>query len=89
MALLAYLPSDDARIQRGVRWLLDNQSPEGHGGLVNGFAVGERSGRSWQEPLYTATGFPGHMMLGYEFYSHYWPMMALGRFVKSRGKQAE
>jgi squalene-hopene/tetraprenyl-beta-curcumene cyclase len=79
-ALLAYCPASDPHIVAGVTYLIDTQTQEGHGGLINGCVVGERMGRSWLEHGHTATGFPGHMMLGYEFYSHYFPMMALGRF---------
>lgn len=78
--LLAYCPASDPHAVAGIAFLIDTQTQDGHGGLVNGSAVGERMGRSWLEHGYTATGFPGHMMLGYEFYSHYFPLMALGRW---------
>jgi len=89
MALLAVnRPQDRAAIERGCRFLVESQ----------------RDG-SWDEPHYTATGFPGYgvgqsirlgdpevarrlmqgtelsraFMLRYDYYRHYFPMMALGR----------
>ncbi|KAK4503569.1 hypothetical protein PRZ48_004484 [Zasmidium cellare] len=88
MTLLAFRPTSDKAIMRGVEFLLNTQTQEGYGGKVNGLSPGDRAGRSWTEEMLTSTGFPGHLMLGYEFYSHYWPMMALGRFVAKRQHEA-
>lgn len=71
MGLLAYSsPSDDA-IERGVAYLLSSQTD----------IVGE--GASWPERLYTGTGFPGYFYIGYRYYRHYFPMMALGRYIEA------
>lgn len=40
-------------------------------------------GASWPETKYTGTGFPGHFYFGYTLYRHYFPMMALGRYLKA------
>ena len=40
-------------------------------------------GASWPESLYTGTGFPGYFYIGYTLYRHYFPMMALGRYVEA------
>ena len=71
MALLAHLPRDDDSIERGVRWLLLVQAAEG------------KHGASWPERIYTGTGFPNHFYLGYTLYRHYFPMMALGRYLQT------
>jgi squalene-hopene/tetraprenyl-beta-curcumene cyclase len=39
--------------------------------------------KTWPGEAYTGTGFPNHFYLGYTLYSHYFPMMALGRFVQA------
>lgn len=69
MALLAHVPRNDEAIQRGIRWLLLTQESE------------EGKGWSWPERIYTGTGFPNHFYLGYTMYRHYFPMMALGRYL--------
>lgn len=92
-ALMALLSVGDASllpsIRSGIDYLARTLTPDG----------------SWEEELYTATGFPGYgvgeriplddpelheklqqgpelsrgFMLGYEMYSHYFPMLALAR----------
>lgn len=39
-------------------------------------------GATWPEKRYTSTGFPNFFYIGYTLYPHYFPMMALGRFVQ-------
>lgn len=38
---------------------------------------------TWSTERYTGTGFPNHFYLGYTFYSHYFPMMALGGYLRA------
>ena len=71
MGLLAFLPADDPSVERAVRWLISGQRQ------VDG-------GSKWPETAYTGTGFPGFFYIGYDLYSHYFPMMALGRYYKSK-----
>ena len=52
---------------RGVGWLVEHQ--QGDGG--------------WDEPQYTGTGFPGDFYINYELYRLVFPVMALGRWVRS------
>ena len=40
--------------------------------------------KTWPGEAYTGTGFPNHFYLGYTLYSHYFPMMALGRFLQAK-----
>ncbi|ERF75823.1 hypothetical protein EPUS_01653 [Endocarpon pusillum Z07020] len=38
---------------------------------------------SWPERLYTGTGFPRKIYIGYSDYRHYFPMIALGQYVRA------
>lgn len=72
MALLAYLPPNDAEIQRGIEWLVAHQNADG------------KASGSWDEEEFTGTGFPNHFYLRYHLYRHYFPLMALGRFCQGQ-----
>lgn len=71
MGLLAFLPADDAAVERAVRWLVSKQRTTD-------------DGATWPETAYTGTGFPGFFYIGYDLYRHYFPMMALGRYCKAK-----
>src|SRR5436190_16703512 len=71
IGLLAYLSPDDEAIVKGVEWLVREQVDTEDGG---------KGGRSWKEDFYSGVGFPNFYFLGYGYYSHYFPMMALGRW---------
>ncbi len=65
-ALIGLLAGEDQlsdSVMRGVEWLLNHQNEAG----------------SWDETEFTGTGFPNHFYLRYYMYSHYFPLMALGR----------
>ena len=68
LALLAALPEsgDEARkaVTKGIHFLVETQEEDGQ----------------WEEPYFTATGFPGDFMIKYHLYRNYWPLMALGRY---------
>jgi squalene-hopene/tetraprenyl-beta-curcumene cyclase len=69
-ALLALIAADaePAATARGVQWLVDNQQPDG----------------SWDESLYTGTGFPGDFYINYEMYRMVFPISALGRYLRAK-----
>lgn len=88
MGLLAYLPSEDMSIQLGIQWLLRNivhpsEEPEEafEGGLQ--IPTNTTTGGTWNERHFTGTGFPKHLYVKYHLYRHYFPMMALGRYLRS------
>jgi squalene-hopene/tetraprenyl-beta-curcumene cyclase len=68
-ALLALLAAggDDAMAsaEQGVAWLAQTQRSDG----------------SWDEPLFTGTGFPGDFYINYHLYRLVFPISALGRYV--------
>ncbi|RAL11209.1 terpene cyclase/mutase family protein [Aspergillus homomorphus CBS 101889] len=70
MALLAYQPHTDEMVELGVRHLVESLN-----------VVDENMG-TWTDKTYTGTGFPNHFYLGYVYYAHYFPMMALGRYMR-------
>jgi squalene-hopene/tetraprenyl-beta-curcumene cyclase len=66
-ALLALLAAGQTgpMVDRGVAWLVGNQTPEG----------------SWNEPQFTGTGFPNDFSINYHLYRLVFPISALGRYV--------
>ena len=71
MGLLTHICPTDKAVRTGIAHLVCSQTDK----------TGE--GASWPETLYTGTGFPGYFYIGYTLYRHYFPMMALGRYVKA------
>ncbi|MBF6174761.1 squalene--hopene cyclase [Nocardia blacklockiae] len=67
-ALLALLAAevDGPMVERGVRWLVDTQRPDG----------------GWDEDLFTGTGFPGDFYINYHLYRIVFPIWALGRYLR-------
>jgi squalene-hopene/tetraprenyl-beta-curcumene cyclase len=52
---------------RGVRWLKENQRPDG----------------TWDETITTGTGFPRVFYISYHLYRDYFPLLALGAYAKA------
>ena len=75
MALLASLPCADEAVEASVAYLVSAQTR----------TRGE--GATWHETEYTGTGFPNFFYLGYGYYPHYFPMMAIGRYVQKSEKR--
>jgi squalene-hopene/tetraprenyl-beta-curcumene cyclase len=69
-AVLGLLAAGDLRsdsVARGVAYLMERQRPDG----------------SWDEKLYTGTGFPRVFYLEYTLYREYFPLIALGVYAKT------
>jgi squalene-hopene/tetraprenyl-beta-curcumene cyclase len=64
LGLLAAGEVDHPQVQRGVRYLLDNQTGEG----------------LWEEERFTATGFPRVFYLRYHGYRKFFPLWAVARY---------
>ncbi|KAJ5545478.1 squalene-hopene-cyclase [Penicillium sp. DV-2018c] len=73
MALIPYLSPSSRAIRQGVEYLLRTQRKT------------SGQGATWPEKYFTGTGFPSHFYIGYSFYPHYFPLMALGRYASSLG----
>ncbi|MEV4009754.1 squalene--hopene cyclase [Nonomuraea angiospora] len=67
-ALLALLSAGERSpaVERGVRWLVERQRPDG----------------TWDEPYFTGTGFPGDFYINYHLYRLVFPISALGRYLR-------
>jgi squalene-hopene/tetraprenyl-beta-curcumene cyclase len=77
MGLLTICDPYDGSVKKEVTYLVKTQDEK----------LGD--GASWPERLFTGTGFTGHFYLRCQFYSHYFPIMALGRYVKATNKMWE
>jgi squalene-hopene/tetraprenyl-beta-curcumene cyclase len=69
LGLMAAGQVEGAAVARGVAYLLANQG-------LDGF---------WDEPRYTATGFPRVFYLRYHGYAKFFPLWALARYRNLRG----
>lgn len=63
LGLLSCEKSSPESIERGIKFLLQTQNEQG----------------GWDEPEWTATGFPSHFYLRYDYYRLYFPLLALAR----------
>ncbi|KAE8353765.1 terpenoid cyclases/protein prenyltransferase alpha-alpha toroid [Aspergillus coremiiformis] len=78
MGLLAVHEPDNPSVHRGISHLLRTQTDL------------RQDGASWPETEFTGTGFPNHFYISYTLYRHYFPIMALGRFIqRAQSKGAE
>ncbi len=64
LGLLAGEPGSSQAVERGIAHLLATQRSDG----------------TWDETLFTGTGFPRHFYLRYDMYRNYFPLMALGQY---------
>ncbi|MDX1948272.1 MAG: prenyltransferase/squalene oxidase repeat-containing protein [Pirellulaceae bacterium] len=73
LGLLAAGQRTNPAVQRGIRYLLDTQNPDG----------------GWDEAEFTGTGFPRVFYLRYHYYRIYFPLLALAKFqAAERGSEA-
>jgi squalene-hopene/tetraprenyl-beta-curcumene cyclase len=68
MGICACGDLDRPSVQRGLRYLLSTQRPDG----------------AWEEPQITGTGFPGVFYLKYDMYRQNFPLLALATYVNYR-----
>jgi squalene-hopene/tetraprenyl-beta-curcumene cyclase len=70
MGLMAAGHGRSSAVERGVRYLVETQRPDG----------------DWDEPQFTGTGFPKVFYLKYHLYRVYFPLMALARYALVGGE---
>jgi squalene-hopene/tetraprenyl-beta-curcumene cyclase len=68
MGICACGDLDRSSLQRGFRYLLSMQRPDG----------------AWDEPQITGTGFPGVFYLRYDMYRQNFPLLALATYINYR-----
>lgn len=73
MGVLTTCTPHDASVIAGVSHLVATQTDK------------QGTGATWPESRHTGTGFPNFFYLGYSLYPHYFPLMALGRFLNAAG----
>jgi len=66
MGLISAGEVNSLEVSRGIRHLLNQQELDG----------------TWDEELFTGTGFPRVFYLRYHYYRHYFPLMALGMYAR-------
>ena len=103
MALLPFLSCSHAAIEAGVEYLVRTQTNDDDitSSLMSANAdcappstAVVKRGLSCDGVEFTGTEFPNYFYLGYNFYRHYFPMMALGRYLERQksgreGRQVE
>jgi squalene-hopene/tetraprenyl-beta-curcumene cyclase len=68
MGLICAGEVNSPEVGRGIEYLLNHQEVDG----------------TWDEQLFTGTGFPRVFYLRYHFYGHYFPLMALGLYARHK-----
>jgi len=69
-AIMAFVAAGDLQaveLHRGLRYLVETQNVDG----------------SWDETVFTGTGFPKVFYLAYTMYRNYFPLMALGEYQRA------
>jgi squalene-hopene/tetraprenyl-beta-curcumene cyclase len=73
LGLMAAGAADHPAIESGIKYLADNQGADGF----------------WDEPRYTATGFPRVFYLRYHGYAKFFPLWALARYRNLKNANAQ
>lgn len=95
IGLLPYVSTDHPSIQAGIQYLIKQQNIKD---LASRTAAAELdpahetdpsgAALTWSTDKFTGTGFPNHFYLGYTLYSHYFPMMAIGEYLRAGQQEA-
>ena len=84
MSLLEIAGPDDPDLQRAINWLIQTQLNSQTAGDAGRNPDGDPAG-SWSETQFTGTGFPRVFYLRYHMYRVYFPLMAIGRWLRAKG----
>jgi squalene-hopene/tetraprenyl-beta-curcumene cyclase len=69
LGLIAAGEADSTAVTNGIRWLHERQRSDG----------------TWEESTTTGTGFPRVFYIQYHLYKDYFPLMALGAYIRHMG----
>lgn len=72
MGLIAAGEENSPEVERGFTYLLDTQNEKG----------------TWDEQWFTGTGFPRVYYLRYHYYRHYFPLFAMGMYMRAVKQEA-
>ncbi|MBL8747455.1 MAG: squalene--hopene cyclase [Phycisphaerae bacterium] len=86
-AMMYLAGTDDPAVERAIEWLCETQLRADLPARAPEFLHDEPAG-SWSERWFTGTGFPKVFYLRYHLYRHYFPVMALGRYLRLRQGRA-
>ncbi len=73
---------NDIDLSRAINWLVDTQMDDDQAADPDYNTDGDPPG-SWREPEFTGTGFPRVFYLRYHLYRLYFPVMAIGRYLRA------
>jgi len=85
MILQEVFGPDDPDLVRALEWLAHTQLDARAATDPASNPDGDPEG-SWRETEFTGTGFPKVFYLRYHLYRLYFPVMALGRFIRAHGR---
>lgn len=86
-AMMYLVGAADPAVERAIEYLCRTQLKEDAEARPPIFLHDEPAG-SWREPWFTGTGFPKVFYLRYHLYRHYFPVMALARYVNLTRKDS-
>ena len=90
MSLMAVFGPQDPAVAHAIRWLCDTQvNVEAGAGLESQQLHPSESQGTWDELWFTGTGFPKVFYLRYHYYRLYFPIMAIGRWLRSNQDQLQ
>jgi len=82
MVLQEAFGADDPDLKRAIDWLCRTQLSDAAAGTTSTNPDGDPAG-SWVETQFTGTGFPRVFYLRYHLYRLYFPVMAIGRYIRA------
>ena len=85
MILQEVFGADDPDLLRALEWLASSQLDARAAADPGENPDGDPAG-SWRETEFTGTGFPKVFYLRYHLYRLYFPVMALGRYLRAHGR---
>ncbi|KAM7195556.1 squalene-hopene cyclase [Naviculisporaceae sp. PSN 640] len=91
MGLLKHVSPTRDSVMKGVKWLVKNQKVSTRSPILGGRLVDENreikgvvtEHGTWEQEIYTGVGHPNQICFGYDMYRHYYPTLALARYLNA------